>query len=267
MSTFKYTTSGKKVVVIGKLNNAETIVQEIYVTEDGAEIPAGEQFVTKSLLDSPAVTWQEERLKQIEARKKEAEREREKLDAELRKTRATAKEHIAAIKAFTRGALREQLQTAEMFVAGEITHIVWERYRGIEICPFDGTLVDTWDGRIEGVRLVSLFGRSDGQMDWRINEYRDGSGSWCTFVPACGEEEALRIAQEMYDASVGAWKNGELQSPPEAEWRGKPNGLIVPQEVIEWHETKEQKRIKDRIATLEKELGELKSGKPKRGKK
>ena len=59
MSIIKYTTDGKKVVVIGDLNQTEKIVQEIFVTEDGAEIPSGERFVVKSLLDEPAKSWQE----------------------------------------------------------------------------------------------------------------------------------------------------------------------------------------------------------------
>ena len=41
--SIKYTTDGKKVVVIGDLNQTEKIVQEIYVTDDGCEIPQGER--------------------------------------------------------------------------------------------------------------------------------------------------------------------------------------------------------------------------------
>lgn len=49
MAEIKYTTCGKKVVVIGDLNQTEKIVQEIFVTNDGAEIPSGERFVYESL--------------------------------------------------------------------------------------------------------------------------------------------------------------------------------------------------------------------------
>lgn len=45
----KYTADGKKVVVIGDLNQTEKIVQEIFVTEDGCEIPTGERFVIKKV--------------------------------------------------------------------------------------------------------------------------------------------------------------------------------------------------------------------------
>ena len=60
----KYTTDGKKVAIVGKLNNTETIVQEIFVSENGSEIPAGENFVVKSLLDAPAKSWKESQIEQ-----------------------------------------------------------------------------------------------------------------------------------------------------------------------------------------------------------
>jgi len=46
----KFTSDGKKVAVVGKLNAQETIVQEIFVS-NGNEIPSGENFVVKSLHD------------------------------------------------------------------------------------------------------------------------------------------------------------------------------------------------------------------------
>jgi len=59
----KYTASGNKVIVVGKLNNQETIVQKIFVSE-GNEIPAGENFIVKTLLDAPAETWKEKKMKE-----------------------------------------------------------------------------------------------------------------------------------------------------------------------------------------------------------
>lgn len=53
MTDIKYTDDGKKVLVVGKLNAQQTIVQEIFVSA-GQEIPSGENFVVKSLHDAPA---------------------------------------------------------------------------------------------------------------------------------------------------------------------------------------------------------------------
>ncbi len=66
MSKIKYTTDGKKVVIIGDLNQTDKIVQEIFVTENGDEIPQGERFVVRSLLDQPAKSWKETKLEELE---------------------------------------------------------------------------------------------------------------------------------------------------------------------------------------------------------
>lgn len=53
----KYTKEGKKVAIVGKINNTQWIVQEIFVSGDN-EFPSGENFVVTSLLDVPAETYQ-----------------------------------------------------------------------------------------------------------------------------------------------------------------------------------------------------------------
>ena len=54
----KYMSDGRKVVVIGQLNTVESIVQEIFVTEQGDEIPSGERFTTKDLHDTPEQNYE-----------------------------------------------------------------------------------------------------------------------------------------------------------------------------------------------------------------
>jgi len=59
MSEFKFLNDGRKVKVIGKLNNQEMIVQEIFVTKSGDEIPSGESFTAKSLHDEPVLSYKD----------------------------------------------------------------------------------------------------------------------------------------------------------------------------------------------------------------
>lgn len=66
MTKIKYTKDGKKVVVIGQINKTEFICKEIYVDENGNEIPLGESFTSTNLLDYPAVTWVEKEIKRLE---------------------------------------------------------------------------------------------------------------------------------------------------------------------------------------------------------
>ncbi|HEI9857545.1 TPA: hypothetical protein SLO96_000850 [Proteus mirabilis] len=59
----KFLSDGRKVAVLGKLNTTESIVQEIFVTDSGVEIPSGENFTTKSLHDEPEKATKKESLK------------------------------------------------------------------------------------------------------------------------------------------------------------------------------------------------------------
>jgi len=52
MSEYKYLKDGRKVAVVGRLNNNQWIVQEIFVSGD-QEFPCGEHFVETTLLDKP----------------------------------------------------------------------------------------------------------------------------------------------------------------------------------------------------------------------
>lgn len=88
MKNIKYTTDGKKVVVIGDLNQTDKIVQEIFVTEQGDEIPQGERFVVKNLLDSPAKSWVESELLQAFQNKK-----KENFNKNIRDTEARLEEY------------------------------------------------------------------------------------------------------------------------------------------------------------------------------
>lgn len=60
----KYTTDGRKVLVLANLNSQEKIVQEIFVINN-IEVPSGENFVVKALHDAPAISWKEAELKKL----------------------------------------------------------------------------------------------------------------------------------------------------------------------------------------------------------
>ena len=128
----KYTTDGKKVIVVGQINNNETIVQEIFVTESGDEVPSGERFVTKSLHDAPVVSYQikqETKLKEsisaLEARKDSAYR-----DVELAKQQLLIhKDILKSVKKFTELVPEEELDVFTGFLTGTIEYLVVDSYK------------------------------------------------------------------------------------------------------------------------------------------
>ena len=192
MSTIKYLSDGRKVAIVGQLNAAETIVQEIFISGEN-EFPSGENFVVKSLHDQPVVSWKEKNLAEIESRY-ETEKSRIERDIkELRKKSSAEKKLIQAVIATTKSAANGLPDTLVKFLNGEITHLVIDQYKySIE------TLVDAVspnDRYDDDIKLITLFGRSKGDLEFRINGYSDGSGGSKTIIP-CGSFQEAKIALE-----------------------------------------------------------------------
>jgi hypothetical protein len=255
----KYTSDGKKVAVIGKLNATETIVQEIYVREDGSEIPSGEHFTVKSLHDEPVETWREKQIKAIGRRYEQEQKALVEITERVRRAQRDARVRIKALAVVGTKATAATFQDLEDFVAGKITHVLTgTEYGDCRIWLFEEIIMDhsrTFDCEI---KLLSLFGAADGTLRWRINRYKDGSGTDDYVIPARGLDDALRLAQDIYDGRVEKWREGEKTAPPRAEnYRGvdgSPIPLLIPKDVTKYWEKRKAKEKAERIARIKAEL-------------
>ncbi len=275
MSDIKYTDDGKKVLVVGKLNAQQTIVQEIFVSA-GQEIPSGENFVVKSLHDAPAESWKEKNLRELEAR---YESDRKKLQTQIDDQerrlcleRDKAKLQTSALLQFVKNSDESQLETLKNFMAGQITHLFVAGYSPEIISWKDSDKVYDADSfyhhaRLDGIKLVSLMGKSDGDLSYRLHEYRDGSGG-CgkTIYPTTSYEAALAMAQAQLDEDGAAYISGGSQYLNVDTWR-KIEGIVIPPAVIERYEMLADAQRLDRIEKLRKELTDLESKAPVKRKK
>ena len=90
------------------------------------------------------------------------------------------------------------LQRIDDWIEGRMTHFVQvSEYGDVSIWERDALLRDGQDRYDKNeIRLVCLFGRSNGDLQWRINQYRDGSGSWRDCIPCGSEAEAKALAMQ-----------------------------------------------------------------------
>jgi hypothetical protein len=256
MKDCKYTSDGKKVVIVGKLNAQETIVQEIFVS-GGSEIPSGEHFVVRSLHDAPAESWKEKNLREVEERYERTKRELESKEKEARRrlnlAAAKAHEKATCLMAFANNSEDSQLDLLRAFLAGEITHFA------ITDCdPKIITVDDTknfqtdnhyGETRLEAMKLISVFGSSGGKLDYRINQYRDGSGSSKTIIPCRSYAEAVGHLQKYCDESIERYKADE--SPHRSfkfEMWSKIEGVVIPDEVIRMSKADKARKMAQQIA-------------------
>lgn len=229
MKDFKYTKDGKKVAVIGKLNSQETIVQEIFVT-DGGEIPAGEQFIVRGLLDAPAVSWKEKDLETLEKKytvtKSRISDDIGRLNKQYKKDKNYLRGLIHKTKEYSNIIDGSELQMLVDFLSGNITHVAIANYN-YEIKTLKDELVqaDSYDGG--ELKLITLFGKANGGLNCGINRYSDGSGSYHTVFPCTSLEDARQTLEDQIilnmrdgvptQAMIDAKDKYELQRPSAEE--------------------------------------------------
>lgn len=265
MTEIKYTNDGKKVLVVGKLNAEQTIVQEIFVS-GGQEIPSGENFVVSSLHEQPAESWKAKNLRELEARY-ESERTRltKAIDEQRRHlefARNKAAAQASALTGFIKNSDPSQLATLNSFMSGEITHLFVAGYSPeiIDWLNDDASYdVDRWGGtlRLDGIKLVSLYGKSDGSLVYRLSEYRDGSGG-CgkTILPAKSYREALELAQAECERQSEEYASGKNNYFSMSCWE-KIDGIKIPEEARQKHQAIADAAKAKRISDLKAEIAKL----------
>lgn len=216
----KYTADGKKVVVIGKLNNSESIVQEIHVSAIGTELPAGDNFVASNLLNAPMRTWKENRIEEIDKKYDDAlvkwEEEYSTLKKKHEKAVNLLHDKISHIEFFQKNISVEPFKTLISFMENRITHLVEECYGEYKILTFDEVMRSQDDDiGYGGLKLLTLFGAKNtgngkyipASFFYGVNRYKDGSGNNTYVYPAESYEECLKIISRLINTRYAERKN------------------------------------------------------------
>jgi hypothetical protein len=179
MENIKYTSDGKKVVVIGKLNSNETIVQEIFVTKDGHELPGGENFVVRVLLDEPAKSWLETEMIKIKNNYNNTtskySKELEELERNYREKNTLLRAKLEAVGKTLKNVSEESFNTIIDYLTGNIKYVVLYSKYDVELLEYN-ELDWTDNYNHKGLKLLSLFGKDNGTLNYKLCEYTDGSG-------------------------------------------------------------------------------------------
>lgn len=190
MSDLKFLSDGRKVSVIGKINKTEFIVQEIFVTESGDEIPSGENFTAKSLHDTPVQSYKEKEAIKVEARLEKAKQEEEFLNKEI-KVLSGKRSGYADI-------LKQNAKFLQLFgeydndyladvLMGNIKYCVKESYGWYNVSTFEDNLFSWGYGydaeSYKGLNMMQVFALtssdyvSNRKCRVSISRYPEGSGS------------------------------------------------------------------------------------------
>lgn len=258
----KYTTDGKKVVVLADLNEAEKIVQEIFVTADGIEAPAGRKFVVKALLDEPAKSWRQKELERLE---QVYESERKEWEAKINKLREEKDLAYAALKARVKWLrnvakephqqeLKDAISRIADILANENKYVVVRDYCRYTMAPFNDEGINILDRidrdfgrtRYDSMRLLSLYGDCSGNLEFRINTYSDGSGDDRLVMFFRDKKEATEYIQ--------AKINAETEYTRETIETAEAYGLRLDSNKLKAYQAKQREYIEKEIAALEQRI-------------
>lgn len=144
----------------------------------------------------------------------------------------------------------QELKNLNHFIAGEMTHFVTFDDGTIEIVEKDEAL-SVPDSRRE-TRLLTLFGGSDGDLQWRLNQYKDGRGGWTDVWPCMSHEEALEIAAGMIASRVEDWrKDGNDPKLPSLRKNAQALGIDLPSDCTDALDRTQREAAERRVKDAE----------------
>lgn len=224
--------------------------------------------------------WPEERVciseAFAEAPTSEREREIARLDAQIAKRREELVElrHEVAMMGPRLKALRERshvLARIEDVLDGKITHVAWISLYGQVAVGTPAEVLQDTSGWNRSLKLVTLFGATGGDLSWRVNQYRDGSGSWQGEVVLCTSLlEAFAAADAEVLKRLDGWEETTLLTLGHLIRWADERKLEVPIEArrkvadaeVE-HAKRERDGLAQRLAKAEERLAKAESEVPR----
>lgn len=176
----------------------------------------------------------------------------QKLTREHAEAKKEIEKDLEARKA--RLARHEQLKHLDDFITkGVACYVLDVEYGHINIMDFKDTKSDY---HRDSFRLLSLFGDSKGQLDWKLNCYGDGSGDDTVCFPCASKEQAQAAIGEMLNRRWDKWrKSGDGYIGAYAE-TAKKHGFTVPEDVLAQIAKNDEEQKKNRLKSAEKAFAE-----------
>lgn len=232
-----YTADGRMGDFLVKLDGGNSIIRPVFEGVDGYGNTTDEYaeglIEVGMIYAQPPRAKLDETIAELDGKARELREDICALEAEKRAFGQDHAERAARI------AKHEQLAALDHFLSGAITHVVMKAGygSGLKIVPFADALTvpedDRYSRRESEMKLVSLFGSSGGDLSWRINTYRDGSGSWIEMVPCTTEDEARRVIADKLEALWAGYR-----ASPQQVWTLSDGmdtadelGIAIPQDI------------------------------------
>jgi len=165
---------------------------------DEEEPYAGRPITLRKVFASAPREMYDKTIEALDTKIQELQKQKRELEEELRKSKQDETERKKRIM------VNAALERIDDFLAGKMTHFVFGEY-GVEIKTFEEATSDP-NRRERDVKLLSLYGRTKGDLAWKLNDYYDGSGSWHKVYPCCSIEDAMAFAKRLIETKYEEWR-------------------------------------------------------------
>ena len=174
------------------------------------------------------------------------------LRQELKTFEDGADDRVARIKR------HKSLGRLDDYLAGRITHYVESGYGPPKIVAFEDAKTGESERRNE-LKLLTLFGRTDGDLEWKLSQYSDGSGIKCTVIPCLSHGEAVNVVKELFASHEARVADNSDRAAPGREWckRAAEYGFAMVPKYVRDLEAREAATKRKNIEDLESKLQKL----------
>lgn len=191
----RYLPDGRQVNVINKLDEGY-LCEYVYSHEDWEDDlhPYRDSgvFIVPEVYETAPTAVYDSRVLELRATIERLENQESELRERISEIETTERTRFARFERY------KALRQLEDFIAGRITHYVEVPTWGVpRVVEFEQT--KNPDGSYQthdAYRLLTLFGRTNGDLAWKLNRYTDGSGSNTDVIPCTSLDDAQKVARE-----------------------------------------------------------------------
>jgi hypothetical protein len=249
-----YLSDGREVVVHQEVENGILVEPMMeYYNYEGCPYcePSGRLIIVNKVYNKAPTEVLDQRVVSLQKQIKNKRAELRLVEGDVRKAQDERDKIVQKLKAEHRA-----LRQVDSFLNGEITHfVIYNDYGRLEIREFGEGIEygHSWERKKTGMKLLVLFGASGGDLQWRLNKYKDGSSkTWYQVVPCSGYDVALEVAQRVLSEMAEDRLSQDL-----ADLANK-HGLELPDGYRERLKERAVKNAEEEVSGLERDLEKAK---------
>ena len=244
-----YLISGDEIVIVKKLKLGFLVQRIREDRETEQEYIDDYIYFEKEVFPNPICIKKASELKELNDEIGKLNKEKRELVSAIELVKTRNQDRLKKYKQY------QGLERLGMFLDDKITHFAVLDYQPSIQLKKDA-LCGGRERYEKEFKLLTLFGRTDGDLLWRINQYSDGSGYGTEVIPCCSYKEAVKILKEYIYKEIKERKNAphSLDSYIKS---AKLYGIEIPKKIINTYKRYLTKRDNDRIKSLKVEIKKI----------